>query len=329
MEDDDLRAGRMGSEPPETEGVASKTGLDLDYRERHEFVQGAAKAAEVIVSAGRAEGACEDKFAINPEDGIFAVFDGASGLKSLSNVGEGNTGGSLAAQLCAKVFTEQSDGTIRERLEEASRYINELFNENVPSSTDVADRFCTTAGIMRLNEGTIELACIADTPIIVIKEDGSWEMPIPNIDHDKESLQMLQELMKNENLTHAQAMSDPRMKEQLLAKRREQNETYGVLNGQEEAMNFIREATISAEGVATVLIISDGLVPPSKIGEEPNWQFVVDCYLRGGAEEIKRAVREIEEKDPNCEQYVRFKKHDDATILAVELSATQSQDIAI
>lgn len=294
------------------------------YSGRFEILNQEVSTVSVEVQAGKEEGGNEDRFAINPEDGIYGVFDGASGLTPLSKEAQeatGLTGGAVAASILAVEVAKPSDLSLSERLLSANEKVGQAFQEFGSGSQEVADRFCTTAGVVRITEGQVEIACVADTPVILIKTDGSFEMPVANFDQDVESLQLLDSLMKEEGLSHSEAMADPRMKEQLLKKRREQNQTYGVLNGQPETADHIRTASVSSEGVASVLILSDGLVPPAQPGEEPDWQVLVDAYERGGIQEVMDTIRGIEDEDPDCVAFPRFKKHDDAAVLAIELQA--------
>ena len=279
-------------------------------------------SVSVEVQAGKEEGGNEDRFTINPEDGVYGVFDGASGLTPLNETAReslGLTGGAVAASVLAVEMAKPSSQTLREKILSANEKIGQTFDEFVPGSNEVTDRFCTTAGVVRVQDGQIEIACIADSPVILVKSDGSFEMPVANFDQDVESLQLLDSIVRSEGLTHDQAMADPRMKAQLLKKRGEQNQTYGVLNGQPEVEGHVRTASVSSECVESILIFSDGLVPPAQPGEEPNWQLIVDAYQRGGEAEVLNTIRGIEDADPDCVQFPRFKKHDDAVVLGIKL----------
>ena len=296
--------------------------IGMGYSGRFEIGNQDIATVSVEVRAGKEEGGNEDRFSINPEDGIYGVFDGASGLTSLNeNAREtlGLTGGAVASSILAVVMAKPSNQSLRERILSANQRIGAAFEEFVTDSNEVTDRFCTTAGVVRVKEGQIEIVCIADTPVILIKSDGTFEMPVANFDQDVESLRLLDSLVMGEGLSHDEAMGDPRMKAQLLKKRGEQNQTYGVLNGQAEVEGHIRTASVSSEGVESILIFSDGLIPPAQPGEEPDWQLVVDAYIRGGEAEVLSTIRGIEDADPDCIAYPRFKKHDDSAILGIRL----------
>jgi len=274
--------------------------------------------AKIEIQAGRESGGNEDRFVIG--NNIYGVFDGASGLTPLTQEAReslGLTGGAVAASIVAEELSRPSSEKLIDRLMKANERIGEAFTEFGPDSTELADRFCCTAGIIQVNEAEIEMVCVADTPILVIRSDGSFELPIPNIDQDAESIELLNMLINEEGLTHEEAMNDPRMKEQLLTKRREQNSTYGVLNGDPSVSEHLRSASIPKDDVETILILSDGLIPPTRPGEEPNWGIIVEAYQSGGIQAVKDVIRSIEDGDPGCSEFPRFKMHDDASILEV------------
>lgn len=315
--------------PPE---VMPKTEQEIGQGFSAEYViheHGVSRAA-IEVQAGKEAGGNEDRFTINEGDGIYGVLDGASGLTPLTQEAReslGLTGGAVAASIVAHELSQSSSDTLLNRVMRANQKIGEAFNEFGPSDSEIADRFCCTAGLVQVKESEIEIVCVADTPVIVIKTDGSFELPIPNVDQDAESIAVLDKLINQEGLTHEEAMQDPRMQSQLLKKRREQNQTYGVLNGDPNVIEHLRSATIPNEDIAAILILSDGLIPPAQPGKDPDWEIVVDSYKKGGIQGVKDTIRSIEDGDPGCVQFPRFKLHDDASILEVSL-ANQTKSTA-
>jgi hypothetical protein len=93
-----------------------------------------------------------------------------------------------------------------------------------------------------------------------------------------------------------------------------------VLNGERAAENFILSGVEPLEEVAHILLFTDGLQLPTP-DPEPLKRFddLVNNYLRLGLHGLRDRIRAIEDKDPMCRQYPRFKCHDDIAAIAVTL----------
>ena len=96
------------------------------------------------------------------------------------------------------------------------------------------------------------------------------------------------------------------------------NICYGVLNGEPDAVHFLRYGRESLDDVQAVLLFTDGLFLPK---EDPHqlddWSQFVDLYQSGGLSAIHREVRALEQLDPGCRLYPRFKTHDDIAAIAI------------
>jgi hypothetical protein len=189
---------------------------------------------------------------------------------------------------------------------------------------DKEARFCTTGAIARARtteggERVVDLAQIADSVAIIVYEDGRAEAPLGLYDQDEESMQLWQQ-MTAEGMKGSEILADDRMKTQIRSKRSESNVTYGVLNGEADAAKFVRSMTIPAEGVAKVILLSDGMfVPKTDPGATEDWQIYAQLEEQGGVKAILDHVREVEATDPDCVRYPRFKEHDDGTGAVLKL----------
>ncbi|MCR2822112.1 hypothetical protein [Lederbergia panacisoli] len=54
-------------------------------------------------------------------------------------------------------------------------------------------------------------------------------------------------------------------------------------------------------------VLPDEMVPP----KENYWSYVAKCILEKGIEKYSRNLIQLEETDPECIKYPRFKKSDD------------------
>jgi len=58
-------------------------------------------------------------------------------------------------------------------------------------------------------------------------------------------------------------------------------------------------------------------VPKESSLQPDNFRLLVDLFLEGGLENVKNSIRTLENSDPDCKKYVRFKKSDDITAIAL------------
>jgi hypothetical protein len=96
------------------------------------------------------------------------------------------------------------------------------------------------------------------------------------------------------------------------------NRSYGVLNGEKEAEQFLRSGIEPLENVKQILLFTDGLHIPDKIPQKKkNFDCLVEYYLSCGLTGLKDYVRELEKMDPECKIYPRFKCHDDIAAISI------------
>ncbi|TSC60899.1 MAG: hypothetical protein Athens041674_951, partial [Parcubacteria group bacterium Athens0416_74] len=247
-------------------------------------------------------------------DTKFGVFDGASSLDGYIDE-EGRTGGYLAANIAKETFAGSNTDIVTTALE-ANRKIG---NAMTAKSIDISRKestWCSTMAVVDIDATNkrFEWAQIADALILVIKKDGTHQVLIrDDYDHDRDIMILWKEMADNR-------IDEIRLKLQnhLVELRRTANVKYGVLNGDPNAANFLRKGSESLEGVAHILLFTDGMIPPKT---DPtaldDFSELVKWYLEGGLSNVRNHIREIEESDPNCWRYPRFKKSDDIGAIAI------------
>ncbi len=110
------------------------------------------------------------------------------------------------------------------------------------------------------------------------------------------------------------------MRDQILKVRREMNISYGVLNGEPEAMDFLNHGRIELDGISDILLFTDGLfLPRSMPWLDNDWSLFSRLYREGGLENIRNYIRDLESRDPGCRVYPRFKIHDDIAAIAISI----------
>ncbi|MDD5146572.1 MAG: hypothetical protein PHN39_02430, partial [Candidatus Pacebacteria bacterium] len=168
--------------------------------------------------------------------------------------------------------------------------------------------------VVRIQDNFFEWAQICDCLILVIYQNGDFKLLVNDYDHDAEALRFLQQSVQR-------GEKDPRaMLEQgpFLQIWQDANKTYGVLDGDEKFISFLNFGSEALDNVSHILIFSDGLFIPAADPNQPDdFQTLVKLFLEGGLNNVKEFVRGLENSDPECKKYLRFKQHDDITAIAI------------
>jgi len=254
----------------------------------------------------------EDSYFVS--DNNFGVFDGATGLIKYFDA-NGNTGALIASQTAKEVFEKNQNKPLLISTQEVTAKIREKEEKAEVNLNDKACLWSTTASVVRINEKTIEYLAIGDSPIIFIDKDNNFKTFF--VDHDHETVLLWEKLVQEgvRDLKH-----DKRTMEQLTKNRRETNIIYGVFNGEKEALRFVQTGSLSRENIKHILIFSDGMLIPKEKSDDPeDFKTIVKLFKEGGLQKVKSYVRNLENSDPQCLKYVRFKRHDDLTAIAITL----------
>ena len=254
-------------------------------------------------------------------DDLFGVFDGATSLDKRKFAGL--TGGLLAAKIAARIFQEES-GCLASLAEKANRRIRHtLLAENVP----IADRhrlWSTSLAVIRLTADRFEYCQTGDAMILLIRDDGSHRLVVPETDIDRETLHLWKKASPAPATTIQELLAD-----QIHRVRLQMNISYGVLNGEPEAVRFLRHGYVDLAGVGDVLLFTDGLfLPRENPRENDDWQRLADLYCGGGLQAVRNHVRRLQREDPTCRKYPRFKQHDDIAAVAIRLHEAPRRAIA-
>jgi serine/threonine protein phosphatase PrpC len=246
------------------------------------------------------------------QDGnLFGVFDGATSLGK-SCLPAGLTGGLLAAQIAADAFQHGGHDLYR-AAENANCLINDAIRRNNISQDGRHLLWSTSAAVIRVDTNHFDYCQTGDSLILLIHEDGGYRQLTPETDHDRETL----DLWKKSDPSSGAAIHDV-LSDQIREVRLQMNISYGVLNGEPEAMHFINHGREELDGVSAILIFTDGLfIPREHLQQQSDWDSFVGLYRQGGLRKIRDHVRSLQRQDPICRRYPRFKPHDDIAAVAV------------
>jgi len=241
------------------------------------------------------------------ENNIYGVFDGASSLDTAFFEGH-KTGGLMASSTAGNVFSKNHFPLLQLGCQANHAILSKMMTHKV----DLSRRqglWSTSAAVVRLHKDKIEWLQTGDSYIIVLYKNGSHKILVEREDHDYETLLML----KKNNF-----QKTPAFQNQIKKIRLDMNKTYGVFNGEKDAIAFVNSGFLDLADVKTILLFTDGLQVPSPNPEKRrNYQEFIDLYQSLGLYGLKNHIRGIEVLDPDIKNYPRFKCHDDIAAIAI------------
>ncbi len=245
---------------------------------------------------------------------LFGVFDGASSL--VPELYHGKTGAWWASHLVSSTFSK-NDASLFDLGKRANKMLHCTMTEMGVEAEDKLQCWSTSVAAFQVKEDSMSWIQSGDSQVLAIYADGNFQLLTPYHNHDKETLQLLKDL-------YLQGDPDPQssLRPQVETIRRQMNQSYGVLNGEPAALDFLRSGSTPLKDISHLLVFTDGLFPPGEDPEyQPNFRWVTSHYLQGGLQQVKDEIRALEVKDPDCQRYPRFKKHDDIAAIAVSFAS--------
>ncbi|BHH85741.1 protein phosphatase 2C domain-containing protein [Desulforhopalus sp. 52FAK] len=254
----------------------------------------------------------EDRLLVR--ENLYGVFDGATSLGS-KELFNGLSGGGMAAQIANDSFLHTTE-SLFETAVEANRRIA-IAQTSAGKDLSARESLWTTSmAVVRVAGAQLEFCQTGDSLIILIHEDGSYSLLIPEVDIDCETMTLWKEL--NSRGTRASSIYDE-LRSQIRKVRLQMNRDYGVLNGEPEAIRFLNHGSVSLSSVTDVLLFTDGLYLPKRAPEQPSdWSGLVQQYRVGGLQGLRDYVRKLQRSDPALSIYPRFKMHDDIAAVALQ-----------
>ena len=253
----------------------------------------------------------EDRLLV--KDNLFVVFDGVTGLIEFTDQ-KGKSGGWLAADIAKETFAS-NDRPLDKLAESANGRIKEAMLSNKVAIEQKENLWGTGFAAVRINSGKLEWAQIADCLILLINKGGSFQMPIKGYDHDGEVLGKWKKLGNISRAEKRKILTDDMIK-----MRRDQCIKYGFLNGEKEYLKFLNQGTADLKDLSQVVIFTDGLILPKENPEaDDNFDEFAENYLEGGLKQVRDRVRSMENQDPKCQEFPRYKTHDDIAAIAITL----------
>ncbi|MCQ3930379.1 MAG: hypothetical protein DPW16_07950 [Chloroflexi bacterium] len=183
----------------------------------------------------------------------------------------------------------------------------------------------------------LQFAHAGDTSLMLIYEDGRVEVPTERearMNYES-ALFMASRSMSTQKRSMLEAVNDPVVRSLDRDHRvyhnyvDENGQTMpssgvGVIDGLPELADYIVTGTLPLDGVAVVVVASDGFSWPAALHESPperkaRLETMGQRIRREGAARYLAALRAEERADAGREKYPRFKLHDDATAVVLTL----------
>lgn len=253
----------------------------------------------------------EDRLLIT--ENLRGVFDGATSLDKYIDT-EGHTSGFLAAEIARTVF-EKNDKPLVQLALESNETIHSEMKRCWVDISNPDNLWRTTAAVVRIKENVLERLRVADSLILVIKNDNSFQLLGKYVNQDIEVVRLWKEYAdkKEDNIRD-------KVMRKVMEMRRRWNIDYGVLDWEIAVKDFIQQGQESLDDVKYILIFTDGLfIDTENPDDETDWNLFIALYLEWWLEHIMKYVRESELSDPKCRKYPRFKQHDDIAAIALTL----------
>ena len=255
----------------------------------------------------------EDAYFLSDE--IYGVFDGATALNESLYEG-GKTGGYLASRLACEAF-RANDAPLLKLTHRANRRILAAMQEKGVDLRHKENLWCTSLAVVRIGRRDFEWVQSGDSLILTIDNEQRYQVLVPDPEHDLETLCMWRDMTARGTRAIFESL-----KEQIIAVRRRMNVTYGAINGESEALDFISRGRGSLAGIRHILLFTDGLFIPQENPQNGHrFDILVEHFLKGGLEAVYRQVHRLQIRDPLCHRYPRFKAHDDIAAVAISKAA--------
>jgi hypothetical protein len=266
----------------------------------------------------------EDALVVAESTGLYGVLDGATSLKPFRGP-NGETGGYMASRLVQRELESLTpDDLTKLSLHEAVLRANERLRETMVSyGIDVnrkEELWTTGIALVRIHPNNIEYVQAGDCMIVAMYKDD--KIRIVTFDHvdrfDQGTRRLLKEGIAN-GITSIQQLRKL-VEPNILSNKKWINafDGYSVLSGEPELSEFMEYGRISRSQLKALLIVSDGLFLPSGYrlpngeaasGMEALVRMVSEKSLGGYAQWLL----ELEQSDPECLRFPRFKPSDDKT----------------
>ncbi|MWV46119.1 hypothetical protein GRF59_21085 [Paenibacillus sp. HJL G12] len=262
----------------------------------------------------------EDAVVLNERQQLYGVIDGATSLVPFRSANN-ETGGRLASQLLKQFFEELASGDRRD-LETLTIEANSRLGAKMRESDIQMDRkselWTAAMALVRITDHHIEYVQAGDCMLMALYRDGSVRtITRDHVSHIGEiSMETWRQGIASGIRTKAALWEQ--VQPQLLGNKDKMNTDngYSVLNGLPDADRYLESGRINRIQLAGLLLVTDGLFYPEEwpnpeAGAERLDEKLLRSVASDGLERYAEWLLALEQDDPECIRYPRFKISDD------------------
>ncbi|MFZ3577634.1 hypothetical protein [Virgibacillus sp. DJP39] len=273
----------------------------------------------------------EDAFVINQEDLIYAAIDGATGLNGAP--------GHIASQIIQeKLYLPMKDSSLYNRVDFANKRLEEEMIEfyrknfeklSIPGIKGIPKMQRSSSGMsaIQIDEAKLffEYIHAGDCMLFLQYENSDIRTITYDLIQylDQEAINEMVRLREQDGNYNLGAEELREKVKHILVENRGKlntNKGYGIIDGSEEALFHLESGRVALKRVKKILLLSDGLLLPTKHGEEDNaWDVSARIAFNQGLNGLLEEVEKREAEDPDCQIYPRLKEKDDKTGVLLEL----------
>lgn len=257
----------------------------------------------------------EDALIINEATSLFGVADGVSSLIPFQSK-ENLTGGYIASNEVKGYFESLSySRDLRDDLETINESIKRKMSDYYIDIQRKEELWGSALAVVKVLRNGIEFIQTGDCMILAVYQTGEVR-PLTHlqVDHlESAAMKRWKEGIRKGITTRQQLMNE--VKGILVSNRKKSNSLngYGVLNGEPEAVDYFEYGKINKVGLNQLIILTDGMFLPQEMVPKrlSYWSYIAEAILDKGMTRYAKNLVEVEETDPECIKYPRFKKSDD------------------
>lgn len=257
----------------------------------------------------------EDTLISNEALSLYGVADGVSSLIPFQSKEE-LTGGFLASNEVKTYF--ESLLVSNNLIDDLERINGRIRTEMNNYSIDIKKKeqlWGTALAVLRVLENGIEFVQTGDCMILSVYQNGEVRpLTYLQVAHlESTALEKWKEGISQGIASREELMN--LVKDILISNRRKSNSVkgYGVLNGEPQADDYFEYGKINKIGLKHLIVLTDGMFLPQEVIPPGSsyWDYVAKSILDKGIEKYGIELIDLEETDPECIKYHRFKKSDD------------------
>lgn len=266
---------------------------------------------------------------------VAAVIDGATATSLVTGIGEKQSasGGRFVAQTAVEGIKENFNKAVsaKELLLDANRKIADKLLEQGVNVQNVSPLELSRASgsLVIINKACkeIEISQAGDTACLIIKKSGEVLLALPPDSdiYDEQTISLAQKIATNKGVSLSEAFKYREINNFMNASQKANNDPNGggngILNGSKNLEKYIQIKSLSLEEVKQVILLTDGMfLPTEQFSDKPDWPEVAECIKNKGLKGLYERVLILKNMDPELKKYPRFKKHDDATGIVIDIN---------